>query len=256
MKIWSSHLPKEIPSFDLIKIGSFQQIDKKFENFKENNLIEIKEIINLKCSIRKNDAFFIPAGYFKKKLLEFVTKYQCLIYIGINGMGDHAIKNLLKLFKKIDSVLVFEADDCEKFEFLENLGWLSSQKHPFAIASDDREKLLTSCFFKPEALIIKNDFIHWISELEYFYSLTLPHAAKPLSVSELDALDGAEIGLVVANDLPAGHLLKKEDITTRIVNNRSVGIHLEEIILGQKLRYSLKKGEPITFGFLQDPKYA
>jgi hypothetical protein len=256
MKVWSAQLPELIPPFEFIQLGSFQSLSDSFKSTENKKLIEIREPTDIHPSASEQDSFYIPAGSYQRELIEPLINRKHLIYIAINGFGNHAFSELKQFLNKVNSVFVFEAEACGKFDFLEQLGWLASQNHPFAIAGEDKEQLLTACILRPEALILNKSFPSWISELEHLYSITQPQAAKPLAVAEIDALSGSEMGLVLTNDLPAGHILASEDLTPSIVSNRGLGLHLLQIIVGLKLRYSLKRGEPITFGFLQDPHYA
>ena len=256
MKVWSAQLPELIPPFEFIQLGSFQSLRDSFKTTENKKLIEIREPTDIHPSASEQDSFYIPGGSYQRELIEPLINRKHLIYIAINGFGNHAFSELKQFLKQVKSVFVFEVEDSGKFDFLEQLGWLASQNHPFAIAGDDKDQLLSACILRPEALIMKKSFPTWISELEHLCSITNPKAAKPLAVTELDALSGTEMGLVLARDLPAGHLLNNEDIISSITSKRGLGLHLRQIIVGRKLRYSLKKGEPITFGFLQDPRYA
>lgn len=256
MKVWSSFLPEVLPPLDNIQLGSFQPISESPKNTANINLLEIRQPTDIHPSVSEQDSFYIPGGSYQRELIEPLINTNHLIYIAVNGFGNHAFSELKQFLKQVKSVFVFEVEDSGKFDFLEQLGWLASQNHPFAIAGEDKDQLLSACILRPEALIMKKSFPTWISELEHLYSITNPKAAKPLAVTELDALSGTEMGLVLARDLPAGHLLNNEDIISSITSKRGLGLHLRQIIVGRKLRYSLKKGEPITFGFLQDPRYA
>jgi hypothetical protein len=256
MKVWSSFLPEVLPPLDNIQLGSFQPISESPKSTANINLLEIRQPTDIHPSVNEHDSFYISCGHYQRELIEPLINRKCVIYIAINGFGNHAFSELKQFLNKVNTVFVFEAEDCGKFDFLEQLGWLASQNHPFAIAGEDKDQLLSACILRPEALIMKKSFPTWIGELEHLYSITIPKAAKPLSVAELDALSGTEMGLVLARDLPAGHLLNNEDIKASITSKRGLGLHLRSIIVGRKLRYSLKKGEPITFGFLQDPHYA
>lgn len=256
MKVWCPYLPDPFPVFQFLHLGSYHSCNRPIENSEQKRLIEVRTQANLPLSVRENDAFFIPAGAFHLELFEALAQTQCLIYIAVNGLADQAFHELKLLPNKKERVFVFEGDNCNKFDYWEQLGWLASQNHSFAIASEDREQLLTACILKPEALILKKSYPSFINELEYLCSITQPQAPKPLAEAELDALNGSEMGLVVTKDLPAGHLLTNEDITTAITARRGLGQHLRQKIIGKQLGYSLKAEEPITFGYLRDPHYA
>jgi hypothetical protein len=256
MKVWSSCLPEVLPPLNNIQLGSYQPISESPKSSANINLLEIRQPTDIHPLVSEQDSFYIPGGSYQRELIEPLINTNHLIYISVNGLGNHAFSELKQFLKQVKSVFVFEVEHSGKFDFLEQLGWLASQNHPFAIAGEDKDQLLSACILRPEALIIKNIFPTWIKELEHLYNITNPKAAKPLAVTELDALSGTEMGLVLARDLPAGHLLNNEDIKSSITSKRGLSLHLRQIIVGRKLRYSLKKGESITFGFLQDARYA
>ena len=118
-------------------------------------LIEIREPTDIHPSASEQDSFYIPGGSYQRELIEPLINTNHLIYIAVNGFGNHAFSELKQFLKQVKSVFVFEVEDSGKFDFLEQLGWLASQNHPFAIAGEDKDQLLSACILRPEALIMK-----------------------------------------------------------------------------------------------------
>ena len=253
MKIWTSQIPEPLPRFELIELGVFKKIGDTSGRSLSKSLVEVKKNTDIPEKIDGIEGFIIPAGCINLELLGQLQQIHSFIYITINGFTSQAIKELQHSLEDSKTVFVFESDNYNTYDYLEQLGWLASQNRPFAVASENKKQLLTACIFKPHALIIKSSCPSWIGELEHLFSITQAQAAKPLSETELDSIYGFEMGLVAAKNLPMGHILTNEDITTAITVSRGLGLHLRQKIIGQRMGYSLKLGEPITFGFLQDP---
>lgn len=67
-----------------------------------------------------------------------LQQIHSFIYITINGFTSQAIKELKHSLEDSKTVFVFESDNYNTYDYLEQLGWLASQNRPFAVASENK----------------------------------------------------------------------------------------------------------------------
>ena len=170
MKIWTSQIPEPFPSFELIELGVFTKECDTSRISHAKSLVEVKKNTDIPEEIDGIEGFFIPIGCLNLELLEQLQQINTLVYITINGFTSQAIKEIKHSLDDSKSVFVFESENYNTYDYLEQLGWLASQNQPFAVASDNKQQLLTACIFNPHSLIIKSSFPSWIGELEHLFS--------------------------------------------------------------------------------------
>ena len=95
-------------------------------------------------------------------------------------------------------------------------------------------------------------------ELEPIIRVVLPRATgkpRPTSAAEIDHLLGRETSLTVARTMKVGETLLLEDLSVDLTLSRGLSPTLRDRVVGRVLRYTIKPGEPLTFGHLMLEKF-
>jgi len=194
-------------------------------------------------------SILVPAGLnASSDILDSVAQPFKTVYLTVNGLGEAALANSLDKVQGLDVVLLYEADAVSDQTYLEHMAWLSSRHLPFAIRSGNSERLRIASAFNPEALIIETELSIPLGTLWGISSLCQKGACRPLSGEEVDAGLDTELSLTVCRDLDVGSTISSADLVIAKTGERGLSPHLAIKVVDRCLRYSIRSGEPLTFG--------
>ncbi len=171
------------------------------------------------------------------------------IYISVQGLKVQEIEYGLDLLASENITLVYEDIGDDYFTAIAQMSWLRQQKYDFAVASP-RPQILAAAVGMGAMGIVWND-----RRVHEMLGVLRVHAApylqdRPGSVEELDALTGRHASLVPVHDLSAQDVLDETSLTVAITHEKGLSPFLLPKLTGLVMRYDLKAGEPLTFGYL------
>jgi hypothetical protein len=256
MIIWISEFPEDTKtnSFPNLKLGRFvkESVDIQSSIPILRQITEIKEIHN---SIGDSVSWFVPIGHgVDFDLLLKLKKTDLPLYICVNGLGDRSIQYLRKLLDKYDWKFVFDATQISYESYCNQLTWLNAQKESFTIKSSNQAYLSMAAVLNSDGFIITDMSSINIEGLIYQHSIS-QEPPRPLSDNEIDSVYLKEVFLIASLDLSEGRILQKGDLEIGTSTVRGLAPYLQTKIIGKTLRYSLAKGEALTFGIIHDSFY-
>lgn len=196
----------------------------------------------------------VPAGMaLAPDLMEAVRASGLPALVTINGVGDGVVREVL-VRGGIHVILLFDTDDMTAADVAEQLAWLRSRGRPFAVAVAEPELAGMAILAGAGVLLVQGRHSEVIHAASRLVAVSRAQAPRPLSIQEIDALDGREMCLTVNAPLSAGEVLTADHLATALTPTRGLSPRLSARVIGLKLAYAIDPGEPLHFAHFGDPK--
>lgn len=193
-------------------------------------------------------------------LVRVVTGFEIPMLLAVNGLGPRGFDSLQQARGEAPATFCYIAAKEEgTTTTLMQLAWLRAQGHSTGLVTDDETKLELAAAIRTDVVIVSKACTKqrdWQLIAKRFHDVAetaLGSGSKPVTLEEMDGMVDGVPSLVAARPLAIGSVLTRADMVVRVVRQRGLSPFMAEKIIGRRLRYSLEAGEPISFGFLQEP---
>lgn len=205
------------------------------------------------AAAQQADAWMVPPGLGAHfPLIDSILDRNGPVLVAVDGLGSHGIASLrAKVGKRL--VLAFDLRPLDLFAIAEQLAWLAAQPEPFAVYVNGDRQAVMAVLAGAATLIVPAEVKLDPQALLRVMAARQPGGARPLSLFELDGLDGKEACLTVRRPLAPGAILTAEDLDVTVSDNLGLSPHLAERVAGLRLRYPIAPGEPLHFAHFEDP---